>query len=74
MAQQQKIGDWDPGYLLRFIRAALEGDPLATPSVLSVEDVVLKGKLDITDGQLVQRTGATNGMTFVYTNGIWKPT
>jgi hypothetical protein len=67
------IGDWDPGYLLRYIRAAFEGDPLAAPSVLPVEDVILKGDLNITKGNIVQSTGSNDGDVLVNSNGTFKP-
>jgi hypothetical protein len=67
------IGDWDAGYLLRFIKAALEGDPISPPSVLQVEDVILKGNLDITKGKIVQSTGSDDGDVLVNSNGTFKP-
>jgi hypothetical protein len=68
------IGDWDPGYLVRYVKAALEGEPLPTPSVLQVEDVIVKGDIDITKGRLVQSTGADDGDVLRMKNGTFKPT
>lgn len=68
------IGDWDPGYLLRYIRASFSGDPLPPPSVLQVEDVILTGDMDVTKGRLRQRTGANDGDVLLMSNGTYKPT
>lgn len=67
------IGDWDASYLMRYIRAAFEGDPLPPPSVLQVEDVIVTGNVDLTKGQLVQSTGADDGDVLTLQNNRYKP-
>jgi hypothetical protein len=71
---EAKIGDWDPAYLLRYIKAALQGDPIPAPPVLQVEDVILLGSLDLTKGKLRQGRGADNGDVLQMQNGVFKPT